>query len=128
MTPEVYDHIASSPAIITHVAAGSIGIVSGAVALFSRKGAFVHRAAGTVFFIAMLTTAAMATYLAIPIPQRGNAIGGIFTCYLVATAWMTVGREEGRIGLFERGAPLVALAAAAALLTFGVQGVNSRQD
>jgi hypothetical protein len=59
--------------------------------------------AGTVFFVSMLVMAAFASYLALAIPgQISNLFGGTFTFYLVATAWMTVRRKEGTIGLPEK--------------------------
>jgi hypothetical protein len=51
---------------------------------------------------------------------------GIFTFYLVATAWVTVRRKEPGIGLFEKGAFLVALGLAALLFIFGLQAMNSK--
>jgi uncharacterized membrane protein len=125
MTPEVYGHIASSPAIMTHIAAGVTGIFSGTVALFSRKGALPHRVAGTVFFISILMTGALASYLAVLIHQKANIVGGIFTCYLVATAWLTVRRKEGHVGAFERVAILVPIGVATALLILGLQGMST---
>jgi hypothetical protein len=74
-----------------------------------------------VFFVSMLAMSAMATWLAIPLQQWGNVIGGIFTFYLVATAWMTVRRKEGTTGAFETGAMLVAAAGAIAIFLFGLQ-------
>lgn len=46
-------------------------------------------------------------------------MAGLFTFYLVATAWVTVRRREGEIGRFEVGAVLVALGAAAMGISFG---------
>ena len=115
-----------TPALIVHIGAGSIGILSGAAALAVAKGERLHRALGNVFFVSMLTMSALATYLAIVIPQaRANLPGGVFTFYLVATAWMTVRRKEGTIGGFEVGAFLVAMGAAAASVVFGFQAARS---
>jgi uncharacterized membrane protein len=111
--------MAITPALIVHVSAGSIGILSGAVALSVRKGGRLHRAAGNFFF--MLTMATMARYLAALIPQRNNVGGGVFVFYLVGTAWMTVRRREGSAGLFEYSAILVALTVVVADLIFGLQ-------
>ena len=116
-----------SPLLIIHVGAGSLGILSGAVALSVRKGERLHRAFGTVFFISMLTGAALAVYLAIFVPPTASGSAppsasvsiGILTIYLVATAWMTVRRKQGSVGLFEKAALLVVLCIAAALLIFG---------
>ncbi len=87
--------------LIVHVSAGSLGALSGAVALTVRKGARWHRAAGTVFVAAMLTMAASAAYLSL-LRQPGTFISSIFTLYLVATAWMSVRRREGTVGRFEK--------------------------
>src|SRR5258707_7417460 len=114
-----------TPALIIHVSAGSLAILSGAVALTVRKGERLHRIFGTIFFLSMLTTAAFATYLAVLIPQRNNIVGGIFVFYLVASAWVTVRRKEGTIRLFEYGALLVVLGAAAADLIFGLRAMNN---
>jgi hypothetical protein len=52
-------------------------------------------------------------------------IGGAFTFYLVATAWMTVRRKAGTVGMFEVGSILFALTIAMASVTFGIQASNS---
>jgi hypothetical protein len=114
-----------SPFLLIHVGTGSLGFLSGAVALTARKGDTLHRVAGTVFFLAMLTTAASASILALGIHQNGNAVGGIFTFYLVATAWATVRRTSEGIGIFDFAGVAVAAAAAAAEVGFGLQAVNS---
>lgn len=114
-----------TPALILHVGTGAIAILSGAAALAFRKGERLHRAFGTVFFISMLTTAALAAYLAVIVPQRIFAVAGVLAFYLVATAWVTIRRREGSVGLFEIGALPVALGVAAAGLTFGLRGANS---
>lgn len=35
--------------LFLHIAGGTVGIISGAVALLSRKGGRLHRVAGTIF-------------------------------------------------------------------------------
>ena len=114
-----------SPVLILHIVGGTAGLLSGIAAVSARKGETVHRVAGTVFFVSMLIMSAMATWLAIPLQQWGNVIAGIFTFYLVSTAWMTVRRKEGSIGTFEIGAMLVALSGALAILYFGIQALGS---
>jgi uncharacterized membrane protein len=114
------------PAMIVHVSAGGVGIVSGAAALSFRKGGRPHRAFGSVFSISMLITAVFATYLAAVVPHHGGNIGGgVFTLYLVATAWMTVRRKEGTIGGFEICTFLVALAAAIAAAIYSVAATDN---
>jgi uncharacterized membrane protein len=101
-----------------------MAILSGAAALSVRKGERLHRAFGNVFFVSMLTMSAFATYLSI-VRQPGTIVGAIFTFYLVATAWATVKRKEGSVGLFEKVAFFVAAGCAAAEMILGIQATNS---
>lgn len=113
--------------LVLHVSAGIIGVLSGAAALFFRKGQPLHRAAGSAFFVSMLTMSAIGACVApfLPSPQRGSAVGGVLTFYLVATARATVTRKEGSVGLLEVCALPVAAGAAAANLMFGLHAANS---
>jgi hypothetical protein len=108
-----------------HIGAGSAGIVSGYSALLVRKGGRTHRRAGNIFVPAMLITGAMAAALAAAIPQRGNVLGGIFTVYLVASAWMTVRRKDGSVGRFERAGFAFTLACAIGALLLGLKAAWS---
>lgn len=93
-----------------HITGGTVALLAGTVAVLSAKGARLHRVAGTVFVASMLVMAAFADYLALAIPdQIPNLLIGTFTIYLVATAWMTVRRKAGTIGLAEKLAFLVIL-------------------
>jgi hypothetical protein len=108
-------------AYVLHIGAGTIGLASGLVAAFARKGGYVHRKAGIIFGVSMLVMAMFAAYLAVAVPgQIVNLFIGTFVFYLVATAWMTVHRREGTSGLFEKIALFVALCLCApfALLAF----------
>lgn len=96
-------HNATTLAFALHISGGTIGLISGTVAAFVKKGAHLHRLAGTIFFISMLTMAAFAAFLALVIPEQfSNLLGAVFTFYLVATAWLTVRRTEGAIGSAEK--------------------------
>jgi hypothetical protein len=112
-----------TPLLLVHVGAGSLAILSGAAAVSVRKGGRAHRASGTVFFLSVLSMSAAGAYLAVP--QKAIVTVAIFTFYLVATAWVTVRRKEGTVGLFEKLAFLVALGAAAILLVLGLQAAMS---
>ena len=93
-----------------HIGGGTIGLFSGTVAAFARKGGRLHRNAGKIFTVSMLVMAAFAVYLAIVIPgQIVNFFGGTFAAYLVVTAWLTVWRKPGTIGMAEKSALLVVL-------------------
>lgn len=122
MTPALS---AMLPILITHIAAGSLAILSGAAAISMRKGERWHRIFGTMFVLSMLTMATAATYMAVRIPEPTNILAGTFAFYLVASACMTVKRKEGTIGLFEKGALLFALGAAAIAVIFALQEIAS---
>lgn len=113
--------IVSTLVFAVHIAAGTLGLISGAVAVAARKGGSLHRRAGTVFFAAMLTMAVFAMILALIRPgQIPNLFIGAFTIYLVATAWLTVRRPEGTTGRSETAllAFVLCLLAPFALLSF----------
>jgi hypothetical protein len=84
-----------SPILMVHICGGTMGLVSGAAALSFRKGSRWHALAGKVFVASMLTMAIGATFLAIQKHQSGNIIGGLFTFYLILTAWWTARQPDG---------------------------------
>jgi uncharacterized membrane protein len=100
-----------SPLLLFHIATAAIGLLSGFTALLLGKGSRGHRTFGNVFFVSMLSMSASATYLAIMKPAMISIVPGIFTFYLVATAWATVIRKPGECGIFEYGALLATLGA-----------------
>lgn len=103
-----------------HVAAGGVALLSGGAALSVRKGGRLHSKAGTIFFASMLAMAGTGALVAAFLPERGTAVIGLLTCYLVATAWASARRRDGRAGRFEVAAFALALACAAAMLALGV--------
>ena len=113
--------------LFLHIAGGTVGILSGAVALLARKGGRRHRVAGTVFFVSMLIMASIGALTSpfLPVPSMTNVAAGTLTFYLVATGWVAIKREDGRIGRFEKGGLGVALAVVAAGVTFIVMAMNS---
>jgi hypothetical protein len=115
-----------SPLLLFHIIAGTLGMLSGFVAVFLLKGSRRHAIAGRVFVIAMLILSASGVYMAVMKSQPGNILGGTLTFYLVATAWMTARRREGKPGILDWGALLVVLAVTASQLTFGLEAVLSQ--
>ena len=113
--------------LFLHVAGGTVGIISGAVALIARKGGRLHRVAGTVFLVSMLIMATIgaATSPFLPVPSMTNVAAGTLTFYLVATGWMAIKRKNGRIGRFEKGGLGVALGIVAAAMIFILMATNS---
>ena len=114
-----------SPVLLLHIASGTLGMLSGFVAAFLRKGSGRHTRAGNVFVIAMLSLSASGIYLALMKSQPGNVLGGTLTFYLVATAWMTARRREAKTDMFDWTALLVVVALAAVEATLGLAAATS---
>jgi uncharacterized membrane protein len=114
-----------SPILILHICAGTLGFLSGAVAISLRKGSRRHALAGDVFVVTMLTMAASGAYMALMKSQMGNFLGGVFTFYLVATAWWTARRTEGKTDLADWIALACVSAVTIANLIFGIEAVRS---
>jgi uncharacterized membrane protein len=116
-----------------HLAVGALAIVSGLVALATRKGATLHRRSGTVFVYAMvsmsLTGALMAASGRTITPA--NVLAGVLTTYLVVTALTTVRPRSAAVQRLDRGAMLTTLSlglasAVVALGMFAAGGRNNR--
>jgi hypothetical protein len=90
-----------SPILLVHIVAGTVGLLSGTAAILFRKGGPRHALAGRIFVVSMLIMASVATYLAVLKHQTGNITGGIFTFYLIGTAWLTARRGDGRTSRFD---------------------------
>jgi uncharacterized membrane protein len=102
-------------------------MVSGVVAMTSRKGAWLHRVAGRVFFVAMTAMAAVGAGVApfLDDGQRVNTVAGIMTLYMVATAWVAGRRERIVAGRFEVAGFVIAMLVAAAGAVFAIQASHS---
>lgn len=105
--------------LLIHVCTASVGLISGAMAMFLRKGSGLHGAAGTVFFGSMVCMASSGAFIAAFLrPNILNVVGGLLTLYLVTTAWWTARHREARTGVFD-------IAAFLFVFLVGVLGVTS---
>jgi len=114
-----------SPILLLHICSGTLGVLSGFAAVSFRKGSRRHRVAGNVFVISMLSLGATGVYLAFMKSQMSNVFGGVLTFYLVATAWMTARRRDGKPGIFDWVALLSALTVGIVIVTYGFQAAQS---
>jgi hypothetical protein len=108
-----------------HIVAGTLGMLSGFVAVFLRKGSRRHALAGKVFVAAMISLSVSGLYLALMKSQPTNVAAASLTFYLVTTAWITASRTTGARGIFDWSALLVSLAVGTVEITWGVQAVLS---
>ena len=109
---------------LIHIVAGSLGLLTGYVALYAAKGALLHRRSGMVFVYTMVTMCVFGTLIS---TVRGvapsiNSPAGVLTAYLVITGLTTVSPVLGERGL-HIGLMLVALTLGVTDLTFGFQAL-----
>ena len=109
-------------ALMLHIGGGAAALVTGFTALAAPKGRRLHRAAGTLFVLAMLVMAFFALVVALLRNQPLNAVAGAFTLYLVATAWLTVRRPDGVAGRAETAGLVFVSGVAATGFVIGSQG------
>jgi hypothetical protein len=84
-----------------HIGGGSIGIASGFVAAFVKKGGRWHAWAGTTFFVSMLAMAGIGAVVSPFLNDLVSSIAGMLTLYLIVTGWSTARRRTGGVGAFE---------------------------
>jgi hypothetical protein len=102
--------MAYSPTLVAHICGGTLGLLSGTAAISFGKGSPRHILAGKVFVGSMLIMALGAVYLGIVKHEPSNISGGMFTFYLIGTAWLTARRRDGETGRLDWVALLVPLA------------------
>ena len=106
--------------VFVHVTGGAFALVSGGLAMLARKGEAVHRLAGNVFFVAMLTMTISAFVVAIIRDQPINITASTVTFYMILTSWVAATRRDGEIGRFETFALVGGLCALASAAVFAV--------
>ncbi len=114
-----------SPMLALHICGGTVGTLSGFVAVAFRKGSRRHAIAGKVFVISMIALAASGAFMAMMKFQPGNILGGTLTFYLVLTAWLTAKHRHGEKGVADWVALLIAICVAAFEMTFAIQAATS---
>ena len=108
-----------------HIVAGSLGIITGFVALYATKGGRLHRRLGIVFVCAMLTTAVVGGLIAaaLGVAPSINLPASTMTAYLVITALMTVRAPFAGSRPFAVALMLVALTVGGINLAWGLEAV-----
>jgi len=109
--------------LVVHILAGGMGLISGYVALYSAKGATLHRKSGILFVYAMLAMALLGMVIAAgrDVAPAINIPAGLLTSYLVITALMTVRLPVAGSQWLNPGLMLVALGVGLTDLTFAFQ-------
>lgn len=114
--------------LVAHICAGTVGLLSGAAALWFRKGSHRHVLAGKVFVASILIMAAGAVYLAVVKHQPNNFGGGVFTFYLILTAWLTARRRGKETNPLDWALLLIPLTLGILAWNSGVKALRSHED
>jgi hypothetical protein len=104
-----------------HVIGGSIGILSGLLALYALKGGWLHRRSGLVFVCAMLVMSLSGAVMALWHPGTAmNVPAGLVTAYLIVTAFNTVRPASATTRQIDRAAMAAAFALGAGSIVAAV--------
>jgi hypothetical protein len=120
-------HLGAGALLWAHIAGGAIGMVTGVVALAARKGQRVHRAAGSVFFMAMAMAYAIGAGVApfLDTGQRPNFVAGIMALYLLFSGALAARRRDAKAGAPEVIGLVIALSITTAGVIFMQMGAAS---
>lgn len=112
---------------IVHIVAGSLALLAGYVALYSAKGATVHRRSGIVFVYAILLMCIAGTTLSAVrgIAPATNIPAALITSYLVITSLLTVRPLPQRSPMLEALLMCVAIGVGLANVVFAYQAFTS---
>jgi hypothetical protein len=114
------------PLLLVHIFAATIGLISGYMAMIFRKGSGPHGAAGTVFFVSMVTMSTTAVYIAAFLrPIMINVVAGLLALYLVVTGRRAAKQRADGPGIFDLGALLYILGVGVGGWTYGLAMVNA---
>jgi hypothetical protein len=107
-----------------HILTGTVGLVTGFIALFVVKGATVHRRAGMAFVYSMLAMSIAGGFMAVIMnkaPETNVTAAGI-TAYLVLTSFITV-RDGMRTRASDLVLMLTALTIGSVAFSWGVEAM-----
>ena len=109
-----------------HILAGTLGLVSGYIALYVTKGAPLHRKAGLVFVCAMLPMAVGGMLIAAieGVAPAINIPTALLTFYLVVTSLTTVRPLPARARWVDTAAMLMAFAVGLSCFVLGASAIG----
>lgn len=112
---------------VVHIVAGGLALLGGYIALYSAKGAAVHRKSGRLFVYAMLTMAVAGTTIAAirDVAPSINVPAALLTSYLVITALTAVRPRAASARWLTPGLMVIGLAVGLTSLTFGFEAIAS---
>ncbi len=110
-----------------HIITGSVALLSGVLALTSKKGFFLHRISGKTFAVSMVAMGLSGAIFAYFVGRPESIISGFIVSYLVITSWSTLLRSPGKTGIFEKLALISTLFIASTACYFGIIIINGAE-
>jgi hypothetical protein len=109
-----------------HVLAGTLGLLSGYVALAASKGASLHRKSGLMFVYVMVTLSITGLLMSASggVAPEMNIVTALVTCYLVVTGMATVTPRAAWSSRFDRGAMILAFALVAGCVVLAANSIG----
>lgn len=106
-----------------HVAAGTVALTTGPVAMLSRKGGTIHVAWGRVFGVAMLLVALSSLVLGVAHNRQFLVFVGLFTLQLLLSGYRALRIRRDGVARFDLGLQIVALGMGVGFLAWGVRSL-----
>jgi uncharacterized membrane protein len=109
--------------LVAHIAAGSLALIAGFVALFAAKGARLHRKMGMMFVYSMVALGVSGAGIAALNEGEASVIGGVLAAYLAITGLTTVRPPVAGSRWLHLALMGVALAVGAVSVSWGMQAL-----
>jgi len=87
--------------LMVHVSGGSVALITGAVALISKKGSLTHRQAGKLFVLSMFVMAITGASIAYFASVYISVLAGSLSLYLVLSGWITGNKRNAKTRFYE---------------------------
>lgn len=114
--------------LVVHIIGGTLGLLSGTVAMIAAKGSLPHRIAGRVFLASMLVMAVMGGHIATLTQVHISVLAAALTGYLVSSGWLAARRVDRSAGILEWLTMAAAFSVAAYGLHLGIEARNGHAD
>lgn len=120
-----WTHLGATSLLFLHIVGGVIGILTGWVAIASKKGRRLHRLSGQTFFVAMFVSYLIAASVApfLDSGTRPNTIAGILALYLLLSGVSAAQRRPFKASHKERFGILVAFFVTFMGVWFAIEGL-----
>lgn len=109
--------------LITHIATGTIALVTGLIPMLAKKGSRLHNRAGLLYVYCMIAVAASAVFLCVfqPFKLFRLFLAGIavFSFYLSFTGWRATKQKKTGPAFGDRVLTFVTLAVSIGMIGFG---------